>query len=480
MKRLLRIVCSIAILMAVSVDPLGAAQSASSGTGINPAAFFAWKAKMVNDDVTATGISVAFGGHDQQPLISYDDNGDNGVIKFAIPALATPGNCGVGNAWFCMNVPQSAAAGYTSRMAVYNFQDSFKVSWAYRDFSFDNIRLLTMEYRNDLLRLGNSIDVNFVEPAVFNDGYFDWTVMGEPSLVFDEVGNPHLALVMGWGGWSRVMYAHRISGTPTTPCNFEADTHFQCDLIFEDNHPISDHVHLVLSASGAPRISFFSFADDSLRYAYPQASPGFHPNCGPGGNTWRCIIIETSSSDNNFYEGGNNPPVLDMAIGPASPHLIIKARNLALITYIRYAKFVGSGGNCGEDYAIFPGSPPTIELTYRWECSSYFWDNRAVQPYHSFSLQVDSLDYPVIGLSKPAGPYTEVGVIYPAARYGGTGGWKYNKVDGRDIDTGKGVALALGQDDVGLMGYAELEDYGPNLKLAYQTGYKACLPSIRK
>ena len=47
MKKLLRIVCSIAIFMALCVDPLGAAQSASSGTGINPAAFFSWKAKMV-------------------------------------------------------------------------------------------------------------------------------------------------------------------------------------------------------------------------------------------------------------------------------------------------------------------------------------------------------------------------------------------------------------------------------------------------
>ena len=66
---------------------------------------------------------------------------------------------------------------------------------------------------------------------------------------------------------------------------------FQCDIIYESSSPnfISSSIQMVINNSGDPRISFFSGGNESVIYAYPNTA---HANCGPGGNTWRCITIE--------------------------------------------------------------------------------------------------------------------------------------------------------------------------------------------
>ncbi len=87
----------------------------------------------------------------------------------------------------------------------------------------------------------------------------------------------------------------------------------------------------------------------------------------------------------------------------------------------------------------------------------------------------------MIALNWPTLANYQVGVLYPAERTGGTPGvWEFDKADGRDIDTGYAVDLALSNDDLGLIGYVELEDYDPNLKIAYQVQDKAYLPFIKK
>ena len=480
MHRRLRMNCIIAVLMALSLTPFGVVESASSGT--NPAVDVPWEVKTVNTNVNATKISVGLGGANQYPLISYDTDGDNGELVFAIPAILYPGNCGVGNAWLCSTTPQSAADGLTSQMAVYNFQDSFKVSWVYQDFSFEYLRLLTREFRNSNLEDLGSTNLVFVNPSVFNDDdYKDWLIIGPPSIVFDEVGNLHAALIMGFGGTFQLVYAHRVSGTPTNPCNNDPVTHFQCDVIYRTPSSLSSDVHIVVTPSGEPRISFFNFADEGLKlmYAYPQSNPAYQPNCGPAIiKTWRCITIETSSPGNNFSAGAGDPPMLDMAIGPYAPHMIYKSRDTALNIHLSYATYVGRGGNCGEDYGLVLGGPP--ELMYRWNCSEFLWDN-ADAPYSSFSLKVDSLDYPVIALNRLSALAYHVGLIYPFRRIGRPEtGWVYDYIDGKDIDTGKGVALVLGKANLGLIAYAELEDFDPNLKIAYQEGFKVYVAAVRK
>ncbi len=71
--------------------------------------------------------------------------------------------------------------------------------------------------------------------------------------------------------------------------------------------------------------------------------------------------------------------------------------------------------------------------------------------------------------------------MYPSARAGGSSpSWIKKKLDGATIDSGYGIDLALNQAGLGLVGYVELEEYEPNLKLAYQDSFLSFLPAIRR
>ena len=473
MSQLLCTARIIAILLALSVSQWGVANSAPSGDGINPAAHAPWKAHIFNDDLNTNYISVAHGGVHQYPIISYDPYNLKGVLRLAMPAISMTGNCGPSNTWYCKFIGQGSDDGHTSRIAVYNFRDSFKIGYIYKDSFFSRYYLISEEYSNDLAYLTTS-NVEIFNSSIYDEPHRAWIMTGPPVFVFDDYGDPHMVALLQFGGGYRVVYAHeQTSGSPTDPCTNEVGTRFQCDIIYESSIPdfIFSNIRIVINNSGDPRISFFSGGNESVIYAYPNTA---HANCGPGGNTWRCITIESSSADNDFYLGGSDPILLDMAIGPASPHIIMKAHNQFGHTRIWYAKFVGAGGNCGYDYL------GAIQVN-RWQCSTLAWDGLADPPYGNFSLKVDSLDYPVIALNWPTLANYQVGVLYPAGRTGGTPGvWEFDKADGRDIDTGYAVDLALSNDDLGLIGYGELEEYEPNLKIAYQVQDKAYLPFIKK
>ncbi len=480
MKRLRWSVCVIAIVLALCVEPLAVANSAVSGKGFNPVTQIPWKIKIADNEVSASNISVAIGGARQYPILSY--TGTSGSNILAIPAVAIAGNCGINDAWFCQTAPGYAVNGETSRMAYFAYQDSFKVAWAYRSPGTHTYKLQSNEYSDNLDYL-TTVYTTLVDPYVFNqDGYLLWDLIDPPALAFDKAGNPHLAFVLMAGNGRILVYAHKLThGTPTFPCNTE-DTLFQCDIIYEyhgQGPSIHPDARIGLTSSGDPRISYFDTATEGLMYAYPQSNPSYHPNCGPGGNTWRCIEIDRSSLDDDFYTGGNVLWTFEMAIGPASPHFIIRSQKNG-INYIRYAAYVSSGGNCGEDYALTSINPITYSLVYRWQCDSFPWDSLNSPVNHYFSLQVDSLDYPVIAFNSYNGNNYVLKVAYPAARVGATGGWRIDTLDSNGNDSGYFSAFALGKNDSSLIAYMESSLTESYLKIVYQNISKVYLPSVRR
>ena len=483
MNKSLRIVC-IAILIVLSASTLGAAQPAAPGGGTSPAASVPWKAKIVLANVDTSQVSAYFVGNQHYPLIAYTT--DNGSVKYLMPGIGEPGDdCGAANAWHCGSLPGEITTGKTSHIAVYPFNNSFKIGVAYQPSGSWAIRVNAKEFSDDLDYLTYS-NTDIVDLGIYAEegGILPWHLLGPPSLIFDDSGNPHIAFILRYhsGGPDRLIYAHKTNGgvAPTTPCNpTDPGNLFQCDMIYEDSHRLSAFVSIVLNQSGDPRISYISFEDNSLRYAYPQTSALLHPNCGPGGNTWRCVTIEQSSTDVDFIGSTYLGPI-EMAIGPNSPQFIYKATASDLNTYIRYAKFVSSGGNCGQDYALTSINPITYTLVYRWLCTSILWDTNNYPPYSSFSLKVDALDYPVIAFNYRNGTYYHLWLFYPAERSGGTpGAWHSTKIDGKDANTGYAAGLALTENGLGLIGYIELLEYEPTLKMAYQDGFKTYLPSVR-
>ena len=102
--------------------------------------------------------------------------------------------------------------------------------------------------------------------------------------------------------------------------------------------------------------------------------------------------------------------------------------------------------------------------------------------FDDFSLKVDLLDYPLIALNRQAGLNYEVGVVYNIARRGGTtGAWYFDAAEDYSFfGAGRGIALAIGQNDSLLMGYADSGDIGDSLMISIQDVYKVFVPIVRR
>lgn len=479
--KVLRSTLLVFVILVLCAQPMQNAQSVSN-IPINPTAFLPWRIQNPNVIHPPEFISVGWGHTNNQPqrnypLVSYTEAGDTNHIRFMRPAVVYVGDCGQGNAWNCSILAADAAAGTISQMATYSFANSFKVAWVYKNRTHNSNRLNWLELNQGLENSGDG-DGMVMDFNQFNSPGYDYTQLGPASIAFDEFGNLHMAVMLQFGGEYLLVYAHKINTTPTTPCNAIAGTRYQCDVIYSTSTPqaMFRQVKLVLTAGNEPRISWLNINPDSLMYAYP--SPSILPrNCGPGGNTWRCISIKDSTADLDFSVT-DKTPLIDMAIGPGSPQMLVQAWNSAGQARFVWAKFIGSDGNCGADFVITQTGP---ELVNRWYCVWNVWDPDDDTPsFDSFALKVDSLDYAIIALNRFVGGSSKVGVLYYSERRGlPPGNWYFDQVETEFWPSGLGVSMAIGTDDRLLLGYVMQELPDADLKIAIQT-YKIFAPVIRK
>lgn len=431
-------------------------------TALNP-----WKVEMLEQDSLARDLSIVMGGLHQYPLISFtnpDPHLDIDRIMLAVPALGEPGNFGPDNNWKLFTFPPAAKKGTVSAAVTRAMADSFIIGWAYQGRFDNNIYVHYRELDNHLNFLTEHY-IKIIDWEQLFGGLFD--LLGKPSLSFDGNWMPHLAVSLGfnYGPDTKIMYAYHNPMGLTNPCGDESSG-YQCDTITYQG--LYDYLRapiLNLDASGFPRIAYRE--GSNLMYAYPESRPIMLPNCGPGGNTWRCIEIAGG------YEGTAGA-VFSMSKSPGAPHLAYTFHDGPEV-WLYSARYVGSGGNCGEDYRF--GIPPVLENRWQCEMLSYF----GLSPlYTSLSIGVDQENFPVIAFNKPEGPFFNLSVAFPAERSGkdpnsgncGPGStWECIKVDGKGINTGRNVALALKDDGRGFIVYIEDEEYSPNLKLAYQQIY---------
>jgi len=116
------------VVLAVFALSWHGAQSAVSSVP-NPVAQYPWTIETVISDIQTDSIAVAYGGSDHYPLITYVNSG--GYTRLIMPAISREGNCGSGNRWYCWYKDQDFAPWSASPMAVYHFQNSFKIGWVF-------------------------------------------------------------------------------------------------------------------------------------------------------------------------------------------------------------------------------------------------------------------------------------------------------------------------------------------------------------
>jgi hypothetical protein len=207
-----------------------------------------------------------------------------------------------------------------------------------------------------------------------------------------------------------------------------------------------------VNSSFTPGILFYNGYTDYLTYAYPQSNSAYNPNCGPDDNTWRCVEISDAAQSVSLIDS-------DMGPNSSRPQFAWSYEDTLNQTWMHHARFVGSGGNCGEDY--YRNAMGIIVEGYRWQCNQTA--EIGIDPYFvSTSIQVDGNDNAVIAVN--SGEIFRLGVVYGNSDTS----YSYQVVESGPINTGMFASLALSNAGRGFIAYIEDEEYSPNLRFALQ------------
>jgi hypothetical protein len=238
---------------------------------------------------------------------------------------------------------------------------------------------------------------------------------------------------------------------------------WQCDKIDSgSNSGLGKYASLDLNGSDQPRIAYYDETNHILKYAQKGGS-GL--NCGPS-NSWGCRGIEPATDTGKFAS---------LQVNKTGSEIPKIAYYNATTGKLKYARRVGSGGNCAYS---------SITLQWEWQCDTID-DMGTGLGEAGVSLAVDASDNPYIaymqapgGLNanrlKIARPIGVLGLLI--GNCGPTGGlfnlWQCDTIDigGPYTDEAAFAAIALNSAGLASIAYYESDTYYSTgyLKIAYQ------------
>lgn len=409
-----------------------------------------WKTDLLKSDIDESNISTVFAGPSQIPLISTTSASGEYLAMY----YPYPGTDGVGpdRRWgYFYQVMSTMDMDHVSAVAEHTYVQSFVLSWVYVAESGDVYRVY-MEFIESatagIERIGYYNKKMYQPPS----GY---SVLGKPSHMLDASGNPHVAIVVGMDATPFTRSLIYIKEAPSTQssCNFVSE--YTCTTIQTRgllSGGIGTSPKITVNSSYEPAILFYDGYTDFLTYAYPQSNSAYNPNCGPGDNTWRCVDISESIQSGSVFDS-------DIGSNDSRPQFAWSYEDTLNQTWMHHALFVGSGGNCGDDY--YRNGLGIIVHAYRWQCNQTA--EIGVDPYFvSTSIQVDGDGNAVIAVN--SGEIFRLGVVYGNS----DNTYAYQIVESGPINTGKNASLALSTAGRGFIAYIQDEEYSPNLRFALQ------------
>jgi hypothetical protein len=420
-----------------------------------------WETDLLLPDTSERNLSTVFTGHSQIPIFSTTDTSSD------IPKLKTywqyPGSGGVGQdqnwIYLAMEMP-TIDVDHVSDVAEHTYSNTFVLSWVYVDNN-EGVYRIYMECEEDETEGISivSIDENliYIPPS----GY---SVRGKPSHALDSSGNPHVAIVVGQdvSPYNRMLIYIKKAQTSQSSCNVVS--YFDCTTVESRSLSLGGlgfSPKITVNANIVPGILFYDGSTHNLTFAYPQIDQTYYPNCGPGDNTWRCVSISSVAQSGSLLDSdtGINNSQPQFAWTYAAPYP----------TSMYHAYFVGSGGNCGDDY--YRNSIGNIVHGNRWQCIQV--TQIGYDPiFKSTSIQVDDEYNAIIAFN--SGEIFRLGVVFWNSD---ANTYSVQTVDSGPFNTGMDASLALSKSGRGFIAYIEDEEYSPNLKIALQY-QKIFLPMI--
>jgi hypothetical protein len=255
-----------------------------------------------------------------QPVIAFYDATSTDPYLARRAFSGTVGDCGPGNSWKCYTQATAEDVGQYLSLAL-DSQGLDKV-----------VAFVQGSHQNRLLF------ENMDESYKLDDGspdIGDWIGYNN-SLKFDLNDNWWVSYYRMLPSPSNQLRVAHYVGVGNGNCG---DWNFaQCEVI-ETGTAVGYYSSLSVRGDNAAFVAYRG-AGGVLKLAYKSSTPT--GNCGPGGNTWVCLTIDSSANVGNWIS-------LDMADCTGAHCLESDQIAYYDLTHqtLKYAKYVGSNGNCG-------------------------------------------------------------------------------------------------------------------------------------
>lgn len=406
-------------------------------------------------DKVGQHTSIAFNMNTGTPYISYYDATHQDL--YLAYSNVTNGNCGPSNSWYCEEIDTAGDVGqYSSVDYYYGNGGVRKIGIAYYDAT--NSALKVAIWSCPLITCGWEI-------STIEQGIASITQYGRyASLKFDSHGRPHISYYKHSNISDNLLKYATYVGSGGNCGHGDAASKWQCDSVHNDPNG-GIHTSLAFTSNDKPYI------------AYYDTTPGALGLCGLDGS-WSCLYIEAVG-------GGLSSLAID---DNDRPHIAYyKATNGAL----RYAQYVGTGGNCGlngttsqheyqcDTIDMIGSGLGQVGLSLATDTSGY--------PIIAYEDASDSLGFPVLNIARPITAYSQVagncgpqvGLIYQ---------WQCDTLDDATQGGGAGylheaeyAAVAVDATGLATIAYYEYDDYNDEGRLKVAAQYrseKVYLPMI--
>jgi hypothetical protein len=392
--------------------------------------------------------SIAFSEAAGKPYISYYD-ATNGDLRLIYPH-ETSGNCGPNNAWYCEAPDTQDDVGQFSSIDTYHddLTGENKIGIAYFDATNRTLKVAIWS--------SSGFPVQSWSVATVDGGFGipQPDVAGRSaSLKFASDGSVHIAYATYGSiiGYEYDYVYHAQSVAAGGNCGHDtAAGKWQCDIVsdgagwFDPGAGIS----LDLTPSDEPVIAHMNTDWEMLEL------------CEKTNDAWSCRTIDAEA-------GGN----VALAIDPSgSPHIGYYGRDNGTL---KYASYVGSGGNCGNNGGTFEYQCDVIDTI------------GSDQSRVGLSIALDLDNYPLIAYKDDSDPlgYPALNVARPALAHGMTAGncgpivalvhqWQCDTIDDASQGGGFGylyeadfVSVAFDSFGLATVAYDESDDYYNEIRL---------------
>ncbi len=300
--------------------------SINQNTGLN--AMLPWTINTVDTD-TDVGQHVSVSINYGKTFISYYDaaNKDLRLARY----VGTGGNCGPSNTWQCQIVDGIGDVGQYNSIATKPAENETRFIISYYNATTGALKYATGICNSTCIMTRRTIDMGNPSAFIYKGKY--------TSVKYDSNGIPHISYYNHKPfGIDALMYAHWV-GPGLGNCGLGSETKdWQCDTI-HSAAGVGRYTSIDLAADNDPTIAYY---DSGNSYPIVAAYVGSGGSCGPG-SSWYCRRVHQPGLDTGQYVS-----------------LAVEANGVPHIAYynktnesMEYAKWVGTGGNCGFNFVTF-------------------------------------------------------------------------------------------------------------------------------